>query len=264
MRLIEGAERAQLIDSLHAKIDADEQIIGAPERTAVWERGWNETLERFRRQPEAASLVPAFIRDRPVRINREFYHAPGAELAHIAKMQEQLIHMLADCPQIAEFGAGTCHNLVALGKRMKHTLLHAYDFSPSAVELAELIRKEMGLNIYGHLFDMRNPPNDRACAGGFGVFTFGAIEQLASDFKPFVDYLIEQRPRTAIHIEPTIELYDPAHPVDALAIKFHKKRGYTEGLLPYLQEKTNVIHVERTYFGSLFHEGYALTVWRPK
>ena len=263
MRPIVGEERTRLMADIATIIEADTQIIGAPERTQAWETGWKEALEKFRAMPQEHSLIPAFIRDRPVRIKGEFYDAPGAELAHCRKMQDALAGMLADCPQIAEFGSGTCFNLVALGRRFKHTLLHAFDFSPSAVELAELIRKEMNLNIYGHLFDMRNPPNDTACQGGFGIFTFGAVEQLAGDFKPFIEYLIRQSPRIVIHIEPTVELYDETNEVDALAIRFHRRRGYTEGLLPYLQSRVNVIHVERSEFGSLMHSGYSQIVWKP-
>lgn len=264
MKPIVGSERDELIAAISARIDNDTQVIGAPERTDAWERGWQEALEKFRKMPQEVSLIPAFIREQqPIRWHQEFYHAPGAELAHVRKMQDRIGDMLADCPQIAEFGCGTSFNLVALAKRFKHTLMHGYDFSPAAVELAELIRKELNLNVYGHLFDMMNPPEDRALQGGFGVFTFGAVEQLASKFQPFIEYLIAQSPRIVIHIEPTIELYDPANEVDALAIRFHVKRGYSVGLLPYLQSRVNVLDVQRTYFGSLMHEGYSVIVWKP-
>ena len=69
MRLIEGEERAALIRQIEARIENDTQVVGAPERTGAWERGWQEALERFRSDPQDASLVPAFIRDQPVRIN---------------------------------------------------------------------------------------------------------------------------------------------------------------------------------------------------
>jgi hypothetical protein len=58
---------------------------------------------------------------------------------------------------------------------------------------------------------------------------------------------------------------DPANEVDALAIAFMQKRGYTSGLLPWLlnDPRVEVLHVERTGFGSLMIEGYNLIAWKP-
>lgn len=269
MKIIDGEEKAALMQDISERIVRDTQKIGAPERTAVWDAGWREVLEAYRANPDVALLVPKFIRnDRPVRFWQEFGWPESdeeRELAHVRKMQDRIAEVMQDCPQIAEFGAGTCHNLVALGRRFKRTLLHALDFSPAAVELAELIRPTQNMNIYGQRFDMRSPPEgSRALQGGFGVFTFGAIEQLAGEFRPFMEFLIDQRPRIVVHVEPTIELYDRENPVDELAVRFHLKRGYTTGLLPWLQANVDVLHVERTYYGSLMHEGYSIIMWRPR
>lgn len=260
MRHIHGVERDELILRILRRIDNDTQIIGAPERTAAWENGWREALERFRKDPCEESLIPAFVRDTPVRISREFYDAPRAERDHIRVMQTRIGTLLQDCPNIAEFGSGTGLNLVALAKRFPHKNMHAYDFAPAAVELADLIREKMNLNIYGHLFDMKKP--EANIQGGYGVFTFGAIEQLAGDFMPFMEFLVEQKPRMVVHIEPTVELYDPENLVDSLAIRFHQKRGYTNGLLPWLEKNVNLIQAERTFFGSMMHEGYTMMAWK--
>jgi hypothetical protein len=266
MRLIEGEERDALILEILNRIDADTQVIGAPERTETWERGWNESLERFRSLPEIASLIPAFIRPhQAVRFQKQFFMPTGnEELDHVRVMQTRIGTMLQDCPNIAEFGSGTGYNLAKLATRFPQKNFHAFDFAPSAVELAELIRNKLNLNIYGHQFDMTKPEGD--IRGGYGAFTFGAIEQLAGNFVPFMEFLLEQRPRMVVHVEPTIELYDPANLVDALAIKFHRKRGYTEGMLPWLQNdpRVEVLQVERTFFGSLMMEGYSMIVWVPK
>ena len=83
----------------------------------------------------------------------------------------------------------------------------------------------------------------------------------------FVDYLISQRPSLCLHIEPILELYDEDNLVDYTAMSFHKKRGYTEGFLPYLKKlesesKIEVIRVRRLKFGSPSMEGWNYIVWK--
>ena len=70
-------------------------------------------------------------------------------------------------------------------------------------------------------------------------------------------------------MEPTIELYDESNLLDYLAMRFHVKRGYTEGYLPRLRElesqnKVEILKVKRLFFGSLYMEGYSCLIWRPK
>jgi len=101
------------------------------------------------------------------------------------------------------------------------------------------------------------------------VFTFGSVEQLASKFDAFLQYLLKSKPKLCIHMEPTIELYDENNFIDYLAIKFHKKRGYTENFLTRLKElekqnKIEILKVKRLFFGSLYMEGFSYIIWRPK
>ena len=119
MKLIEGDERAELIAEIERRIEADTQVIAAPERHAVWERGWQEALDKFRANPCVESLVPAFVRNgQPMRINSEFWHVPdGYELQHIRSVQKEIAYYMAGCEHIAEFGCGTGFNLFAVGGR---------------------------------------------------------------------------------------------------------------------------------------------------
>ena len=100
------------------------------------------------------------------------------------------------------------------------------------------------------------------------AFTSGAIEQIASKFDKFLDFLLRKKPDLVVHIEPTYEVYDQDNLFDYLAAKFHAKRGYTQGYLPKLKAleaegKIELIKVKRLMFGSLFMEGYTYMVWRP-
>lgn len=269
MNKLVGAERDKLLLEIIRRIESDKQIVGAPERAQVWERGWSEVLEAFKENPTEQSLMPAFVHaENPVRHGGDFYTQSTNmnERQFIATMQAKIGDYMQDADEVFEFGCGTGLNLVALAKRFPAHKFCGLDFTHSAVDLMYEIGGRMGLNIRGQLFNMRHPTGDFMLPKNSGVFTFGAVEQLASDFHRFIHYLILNKPRIVVHVEPVVELYDPRNVADALAIAFHKKRRYTEGLLPWLQASpdVDVLSVKRSYFGSLMHEGYSMIVWRPK
>ncbi|MBT3552210.1 MAG: hypothetical protein HN485_13820, partial [Rhodospirillaceae bacterium] len=106
-----------------------------------------------------------------------------------------------------------------------------------------------------------------AVAPGAGIMTLHAMEQLGSDFEPFLDYLIGLKPAVALHLEPIAELYDADNPFDAAALAYHAKRGYLTGFLNALQARAatgeiEILKIHRTGFGSTFHEAYSIVVWR--
>ncbi len=268
MRPIVGAEHEALVESILRRIAEDEQVVGAPDRTQAWERGWREALDRFKRKPVLESLVPAFIHlERPVRYRQAFYEPSEGqnELTFVHLMQEKIGDWLSDCPVVVEFGCGTGYNLLSLAERFPEKHYYGFDFVDSAVELVNEAGWALQREAQAFRFDMRKPNGSYKLGPRIGAFTFGAVEQLAGDFQPFIEYLIDERPKVVVHVEPTIELLDQANEVDALAIAFMQKRGYTSGFLPALQSdpRIEVLTVERSGFGSLMIEGYNLIAWRP-
>ena len=138
----------------------------------------------------------------------------------------------------------------------------------SPVDLINAIGATPGRRMKGRRFDMIHPDTSFRLAPASAVFTFGALEQLASKTESFLQYLLGERPGICIHVEPTVELYDGELLFDHLAIQFHRKRRYTEGVLPRLRQleqerKARVLAVKRLNFGSLFMEGYTYIVWQP-
>ena len=84
-----------------------------------------------------------------------------------------------------------------------------------------------------------------------------------------LQYLLKNKPKLVVHLEPTIELYDENNLIDYLAIIFHRKRGYTQGYLTLLQELElkgvlEIIKVKRLEFGSTFMEGFTYIIWKIK
>lgn len=272
-RIIEGQERDKLIVDILKKIDSDQQIVGAKEREQVWENGWKENLNDFvSRGHDLSTLTPKFIRaGQPIRLCGKYIQSenPNFELDYYSIFRQWLFNKyMRRFNTIYEFGCGTGFNLVELAKLFPEKKYRGLDFVNSSKEIVDSVAKVYKWNLNGHVFNMIFPDKYFEIESGSLIFSIGAIEQLAGKFEAFLQFLLAKRPELCVHVEPIIELYDENVLFDYLAIMFHKKRGYTQGLLPRLEEletqgKIKIEKVKRLYFGSLFMEGYSYIVWRP-
>lgn len=271
--VLDGAARDGVILDVLRRLDTDQQQIAAPERRGVWHAGWDENLKEYRRTRDLTALVPRFIRpDQVVRWQQQYVRPrnPRFELDFVTVLRTWIYtRFIADVNSLHEFGCGTGFNLVLFGQMFPGKHLHGLDFVESSVALVNAIGQETGLPLQGHLFDMTEPDSAYVLPADGGVLTFGALEQLAGRVEAFLQFLLKKGPRVVVHIEPTAELYDETNLPDYLATRFHRKRGYTEGLLPRLQAleregRLRLLHVRRTGFGSLFMEGYTCMAWAPR
>jgi hypothetical protein len=267
-------ERDKVMLNVLKKIETDQQIIGAPERQATWEKGWDENLQDFINSGyDLNKLVPRFIRpNQAIRLNQDYIMPANTnfELDYYSVYRLWLFRKyLHDFSSIYEFGCGSGFNLAVLARLYPEKNLHGLDFVSPPVDLVNKMGGKYGWKMTGHLFDMLHPDQNLKLDKNSAIFTIGVIEQLASKFEPFLQFLLQNSPALCLHVEPTIELYDENNMVDYLAMKFHRKRGYTEGLLPRLREleaqnKIEIFKVKRPFFGSLYMEGYSYMVWRPR
>lgn len=269
----EGAERDRIVLDALQRMEADIQKIGAPDRRAAWERGWREAFNEYIDSGSASSkLVPKFIRpNQPIRLDQDYIIPSNRnfELAFLEVLREWIFReFLADVDEVHEFGCGTGFNLTALAKIYPDKSLFGSDFVPTSVELVNRAAADQEIKLTARLFDMTVPNEEYRLGPRAGVFTFGALEQLAGRFDRFLEFLLARRPAICLHLEPTVELYEADNLIDYLAIRFHRKRGYTEGLLPRLralvaERRIELLRATRLYFGSVMMEGYSLLVWRP-
>lgn len=272
--LLEGQQRQRVIQDVLRKIESDTQIVGSDGRQDVWEKGWNENLQDFATSGyDLGALVPKFIRPGAiVRYQGDYIEpaSPTFELDFYSVFRLWLFRKyLSDVKTIYEFGCGSGFNLAALAQLYPDKILHGLDFVSSSVEIINKLSRIYGWNVKGHLFDTRAPDEKFEMADNSAAVTIGTIEQLAGDFEPLLQFLLRRSPVLCIHVEPTVELYEEDNLVDYLAAKFHRKRGYTEGFLPRLQQldaqgRIELVKVKRLFFGSLLMEGYNLLVWRPR
>ncbi len=270
--IISGEERDKTILNVLKRIDTDKQIIGSQERQQIWDNGWKENLESFiDNNYDLCKLIPKFIRyDQPIRYNLQYIKPSNHkfELDYYSIFRQWLFKKnFHNFDTIYEFGCGTGFNLVALSQLYPEKRLYGLDFVHSSVNLVNKIAEHYGYNMTGHLFDMISPEPFNLIENS-AMFTIGSIEQLAGKFDKFIKYILEQPISLCIHVEPIIELYDENNLIDYLAIKFQRKRGYTKGLLPYLQKLESnkiidILKVKRLYFGNVVMEGYNYIIWRP-
>jgi cyclopropane fatty-acyl-phospholipid synthase-like methyltransferase len=168
---------------------------------------------------------------------------------------------------IYEFGCGTGLNLVAAGEMYPDKNLFGLDWSASSCAIIDQLRKIKQLNIQGRLFDMYEPDNSVQIGKEDAVLTVGALEQLGSGFKPFLEFLLSKKPHVCLHMETMNELYTRKTAADFITLQYTRQRRYLTGFLDALREnekqgKIRILQVQRT-FGGQYHEGYSFVVWQP-
>jgi SAM-dependent methyltransferase len=267
-------EYKEIILEVLKKIDTDKQIIGDKSREKVWMDGWHENYIAYKNTGFSdEALVPKFVRKRnPVRLDQKFIKPfdDQFELNFVKVYRTWFLEKyFNNVDNIFEFGCGTGFNLIRASELFPTKNLFGSDFVQSSVDLVNTIASVKKINLKSELFNMLKPKNDYNIPKSSGVFTFGSFEQLASDFMPMIDFLIQKRPEICFHSEPMIELYEEDKNLeDYLAFKFQNKRGYSKGLISALknlekQKKIEIIKIKRLFFGSMFMEGYNMIAWKP-
>lgn len=261
-----------LYKDIFKRIDNDRQVIGSKIRTKDWQEGWGENLNLFLSNPnDNSALIPKFIRpNMPLRLFQNYISAedPMFELSLFKVFRSFLIeNYIKNYDHVYEFGCGTGFNLYDIAEKYPDIKLYGFDFVESSKLLVEAVSKHYKYNIKSGIFDFKNPDYEIEIKPNSVVCTFGALEQINSEFLDFFKYLDFYKPALVIHSEPMIEHYQLENFNDFLAYNFYKNRGYTKGLIPYLRNKARenkitLIKDDRVQFGSTLMEGFNLAIWK--
>jgi len=271
-RHVNPSERDDHINT-SIKIIFEDLIAAGSKRLNQWESGWNQNLEEFTKTRNINSLIPK-------------YHGKYTYLRWKQQIIKPLSPMfdydiqcvivdwlfsnyLSDVNGIYEFGCGPAYHLLRARKFNANAILVGLDWTNASQDIINKI-KQTGIerNISGHNFDFCNPDYNISIIPNGGVITIAALEQTGNNFKEFIAYLITQRPKICIHLEPIDDFMDTNHLIDNLSVLYCRKRKYLWGFLPYLQKlqsegKIEIIVQRRTFSGSQYIEGHSLIVWRP-
>lgn len=243
-------------------------------RLDQWESGWSENLELFLQNPENIDLIipKYFNKYGAVRWCSQFIRPVSEkfECHSLAIIQDWLFDKyLRDVPAIYEFGCGTGHNLLrARGVNPKASLF-GLDWATASQRIIERIAEhKIDPDIKGKRFDYFNPDQTFHLMPGSALYTVASLEQVGPRWDKFINYVLLNRPKICIHIEPIAELLDRNILIDYLSIEYFKKRNYLHGFLDGLRMletngKIKIHSAQRTYIGSLFIEGYSVVVWSP-
>ncbi len=270
-RLDQPDRDAVILDILR-RLDGFTQV--GPERHAIWENAWSDVAQRYRDSHEdLAALDPPFMGATPVlRIGGDYARPMVAafETHWFRVLRKWLLSTyLVGADRVCEFGCGSGFNLVTLAQMAPQTELIGLDWSPTVVDLMNQIGRRHGFKLSGRRFDFFNPDPDFVFGGqGDVAMTFCALEQTGERYDAYVEWIMERKPALVVSMEPALELYDPSSLVDDMAIRYHTGRKYLNGYYTRISElaaagKAEILVKRRLGFGSLYHEGYSLLIWRP-
>lgn len=244
----------QILDTL---LDSSLPFSGE-HRREQWEKGWGENLKENNLKPKY------FGKYKVNRLNGKFVWgmSENYEQDMLYTIVDQMARTyLTEVTSICEFGCGTGHNLLRIREHNPDAILIGLDWATSSNKLVETHGIE-GVN-----FDYFNPPQ-WDMPDDVGVITVASLEQTGTNFIKFVDYLLEQKPKIVVNIEPIPELLDPKNLLDYLSIKYMEKRKYLSGYLIHLRKlekegKIKILEARRSSIGSMFIDGYSIIVWKP-
>ncbi len=272
-RTLFGRERDQVLLDVLKQVDSGQFTVAGKERKKQWEKGWAENLESFREHDrDFSKLVPKYIRShQPARLNQNYVIPvdPNFELNWYEIFQHWLFTaFFKEAKVVYEFGCGSGINLAKLARLYPDKRYVGLDWAAPSTEIVDEMARVYGWNMKGRLFDFFHPDESLKIEEGSIVFTVGALEQTGRNYEAFLQYLLRGSEALCVNIEPIVEWYDQTNLVDYAAIRFHTQRKYWEGFPNRLKEldragRVEILKMKRSYFGSLFVEGYSQTIWRP-
>jgi SAM-dependent methyltransferase len=274
-RELEGRERDKVILSVIKRITSEKLTVAGDEGArARWEKGWSENLQNLAgRNFEPSALVPKYIRpNQAVRLNQNYVVPQDGrfEFNWYRVFTYWLFQKyLGEADVIYEFGCGSGINVAILAKMFPEKKIVGLDWAPASKKILDKLANVHRWDVEGRLFDFFKPDDGGVkLMENSAVLTIGALEQTGRRYGAFLNYLLKASPSICVNIEPVREWYDENNLVDYLAIIFHKRRGYWEGFPARLKEleakgKVELLKMKRSYFGSLFIEGYSQSIWKP-
>lgn len=272
-RPLDAAGRDETIRQIVDVLNSGGHAPAGEARLANWNEGWGAHLGNVSKDFRPADIVPGYFGKYPtLRWQQEFIAPLHKEFEYrsLAVIEDWLFDKyLRNVDHAYEFGCGTGHNLFRVRDVNPHAQLWGLDWAPSSQQiLARLNELGIDKNLYGRHFDLFAPDDALTLAPGSAVVTVAALEQTGDRFRPFIDYLLRQKPALCIHIEPIAELLDPHNLLDSLSLAYFRHRNYLSGFLEHLHlegaaGRLKIEMARRTSIGSLFIDGYSVVVWSP-
>jgi len=236
-----------------------------------WNQGWKENFLLLKKNSPNSIRPKYFGKYNYARINSKIYKTKNKffDFKILKLILSIIFEKYFSLPeQIIEFGCGTGHNLIQLKKTNKDAELYGLDWSIYSQKILKLISKKKNENINGYHFDYFNPKIDFKLDKVWSCYTVASLEQTGTKYKKFLNMLLRKKPRIVVNLEPVPELLNKKNLYDKLSIKYMYKRNYLRNYYTYLkkiekEKKIKILFSSKSYFGSLYINGYSLIVWKP-
>lgn len=238
-----------------------------------WEKGWEENYKNYKKSKKNYDLIPKyFFKSKIARIGNKLIFTKNKLFDFkILRVITNYVYekYLKSEKNIVEFGCGTGHNLISLSKLNKKANLFGLDWSKSSQKIFKLLKKKYP-KLNGYSFDYFDPKFNKKIKlqkNEWSGLTVASLEQVGNNFKKFIKFLKQNNPKIIINIEPINELMSEEKILDYLSIQYSKNRNYLNNYYNYLKvlekkKEIKIIEVKKSYFGSLFINGYSIIVWK--
>lgn len=267
------AEHLEAVSEIEKTLARD-LVVSGSHRKESWENGWEQNLIEFTSSKNLASIAPKYFGKYPlIRWKQQFIKPKSAlmESGLLSLLIQSLVEKFShEMNNLYEFGCGTGNNLVKIREFNNDLELYGLDWVESSQKIIDLIAKETNDDkLHSAKFDYFNPDKTFSIKEESIVLTVASLEQTGTEFTKFMEYLLNQKPKIVIHIEPMWEPLDEKNNLDSLSIKYFKKRNYLNGLYMHIEKLSNEGKLEidqyfRSFVGSFFVDGYSVVVWKPK
>ena len=210
-------------------LNSDQVVRAGEHRLDEWEKGWGENLNLIESgSPTINNLIPKYFEKyNVVRWNGRFIQ-PLTE-----RFEKNSLSIILDwifdkklrgVNSIYEFGCGTGHNLFRVRAVNKEAKLWGLDWASSSQKIINKMREDgVDENIFSNNFDYFKPDIAFELDTDSVIYTVASLEQIGSNWKSFVDYLLLKKPKLCIHIEPIGELLSQDVLLDYLSVEYFKK-----------------------------------------
>jgi len=244
-------------------------------RIQDWECGWSQNLNSIQHNNDLLqSITPAYYGKYKVCRWKQSFIKPVNNLFDF-----NIINIIVEwcfdqyirgVDAFYEFGCGPGHNLITARHFNKNAEIYGCDWTESSQKIVnEISYITNDKKMFSRKFNFFDIDELFILKPNAAIFTLASLEQTATNYVDFVNYIIKSKPRICIHIEPIAELLDDNNLLDYLSILYFNKRNYLKGFLEFLRSleqegKIEILRAQRTYTGSLMIEGHSVVIWRPK
>lgn len=270
---ISSEERDCLLRKIISTLLADFIVFAGQHRHKQWEKGWAENLNEMAKKDHIKAVSPHYFGKYDIlRINQKFIRpqSNNFERNSLAIILDWLADKyMRNAEAIYEFGCGTGHHLLNVRQVNTRADLWGLDWVKSSQKIIKKLSETLpDKKLFARQFDFFHPDKNFKLDKDSIIYTVAALEQTGNRFEKFINYLLKNKPKLCIHIEPVAELLDENNLLDYLSIEYFKKRKYLTGFLDKLRQlekkgKIKIIKAQRSYIGSLYIDGYSVIIWKP-